>query len=115
MTGCAGVIESFIELCSDKRLLLTTELKALGTLGRFFSAASFSPYTDIYTGVYITQLPDLIIGKTISISVFGQSLDSFSRVSAIDSRVLEVDLEVAWRQMSTIFQKKSSVQVVVSI
>ncbi|KFZ15674.1 hypothetical protein V501_02622 [Pseudogymnoascus sp. VKM F-4519 (FW-2642)] len=98
MTGCAGVIESSIELCSDKRLLLTTELKALGTLG-----------------VYITQLPDLIIGKTISISVFGQSLDSFSRVSAIDSRVLEVDLEVAWRQMSTIFQKKSSVQVVVSI
>ncbi|RKK78385.1 hypothetical protein BFJ71_g16509 [Fusarium oxysporum] len=35
MTGCAGVIASSIERCPNQRILLTTELKALGTLGRF--------------------------------------------------------------------------------
>ncbi|KAH7244535.1 glycoside hydrolase family 36 protein [Fusarium redolens] len=98
MTGCAGVISSSIERYPNQRILLTTELKALGTLG-----------------VYITLLPGLVIGDSLSVSLFGHCVDTFTRVSTTNTCMLEVNLELAWRRVSTICQKNASVQVLVSI
>lgn len=47
MSGCAGVVASSAKLCPDRRLLLATELKALGTLGKFYSVTSLSHCVNI--------------------------------------------------------------------
>ena len=83
MTGAAAIISTKTTLVSDHRLQSTIALKALGILG-----------------VYISTLPSLSIANNLLILLKGKVVPEHTvSVSSTDGRVLEIDVEKAWREM----------------
>lgn len=82
MTGSAAVtgLDMYVE--SNGRLRIWTSLKALGVLG-----------------LYISDLPERSMEDSLMVMIFGKPVPVEAvRISERDERVLEVDVERAWRE-----------------
>ncbi|KAI5864854.1 glycoside hydrolase family 36 protein [Durotheca rogersii] len=83
MTGAAAITTSQFELLQTGRVFLDARLKALGVLG-----------------VYISSLPDMSIERDFMVTIQGQPIPLRAvSVNTIDNRVLNVDIETAWKKM----------------
>ncbi|KAK3330070.1 raffinose synthase or seed imbibition protein Sip1-domain-containing protein [Apodospora peruviana] len=84
MTGCVAILSSTSTLLENGRVLVDTTLKALGVLG-----------------LYISVLPDMTsIEAGFMITIQGQPVPAHTvSVNTISPRVLEVDIETAWKEM----------------
>ncbi|OTB04406.1 glycoside hydrolase family 36 protein [Hypoxylon sp. CI-4A] len=83
MTGAAAITASQSELLHTGKVFLDTRLKALGVLG-----------------VYISSLPDMSISRDFMVTILGEPIPPHTvTVSTLDSHVLNIDVEKAWKEM----------------
>ncbi|KAH6609328.1 glycoside hydrolase family 36 protein [Trichoderma cornu-damae] len=83
MTGCVAIVHSSISLKENGRGSVVVKLKALGVFG-----------------VYISALPDMTLKEDFIVTLQDQAVPvETMRVSQGDHRVLEVDIEKAWKDM----------------
>ena len=83
MTGAAALISTKTTLLSEHRLQSTIVLKALGVLGLYVSTL---PSVSIADNLLVLMKGKVIPGHTVSIS-------------KVSGKVLEIDVEKAWREM----------------
>lgn len=83
MTGAAAIVDNKITKMENGRIVVDTNIKALGTLG-----------------VYISTLPNTSFEESIIISILGQVIPVHTvKVSGFDVHVLEIDVERAWKEL----------------
>ncbi|KHE89986.1 glycoside hydrolase family 36 protein [Neurospora crassa] len=83
MTGCAAMLNHSSDLLENGRLFISTRLKALGVLG-----------------IYISHLPELSIQDEFMVTIQGQPIPPHTvTVNRMDSHVLDIDIESAWKEM----------------
>ncbi|KAI0008704.1 glycoside hydrolase family 36 protein [Xylariaceae sp. FL0662B] len=83
MTGAAAIIVSDFEFLHAGKVFLDTRLKALGVLG-----------------LYISSLPDMSIERDFMVTIQGQPIPMHTvTVDKADARVLNIDIETAWKEM----------------
>jgi len=83
MAGAAAIVDNKITKLENGKIVIDTNIKALGTLG-----------------VYISTLPDTSFKESTIISILGQVIPIHTvKVSADDAHVLEIDVERAWKEM----------------
>jgi hypothetical protein len=102
MTGAAAIATSGFELLHDGRVLLDTNLKALGVLGKLFVVhlERQTPHTNIPIGVYISILPDMTIDGDFMVTILGKPIPPHTvSINKADSHVLQIDVETAWKEM----------------
>ncbi|GAB1310561.1 Raffinose synthase Sip1 [Madurella fahalii] len=83
MTGCAAVLSTVFDLRENGRMLIDTNLKALGVLG-----------------IYVSSLPELSVEDDFMVTIQGQPIPPHTvSVNEGDRHLLNVDIETAWREM----------------
>ncbi|KHN96752.1 raffinose synthase Sip1 [Metarhizium album ARSEF 1941] len=95
MTGCAAVTFRSVVQRDSGRVVVTCNIKAVGTLG-----------------LYISTLPYLNIEDDFMVAVEDQPvpLDTVRR-SRDDKRVFEIDVEKAWKEMAVSTMQRGKVQI----
>ncbi|KAI1465436.1 glycoside hydrolase family 36 protein [Daldinia caldariorum] len=83
ITGAAAITTNQSELLHTGRVFLDTRLKALGVLG-----------------VYISSLPDMLIERDFMVTIQGQPIPPHTvTINKVDSHILNIDVETAWKEM----------------
>ncbi|PHH83448.1 hypothetical protein CDD82_764 [Ophiocordyceps australis] len=83
MTGCAAIINSTVSQNEHGRVVMETQLKALGVVG-----------------IYVSTLPSMTIDGDFMATLQKQPVPRHCvKVSHNDGCVLEMDIERAWREM----------------
>jgi hypothetical protein len=105
MTGCAAVLSSTSDLLENGRMLLETTVKTLGVLGKLGSHTRrqdgwLTSFLPLDVGLYISCLPELSIEGNFMVTIQGQAVPPKTvSISKVEERVLEVDIETAWKEM----------------
>ncbi|KAK2594995.1 hypothetical protein QQS21_007302 [Conoideocrella luteorostrata] len=116
MTGCSAITSSSIIQSMTGTVVVTCSLKALGTLGQWQYFLRENEEADIKnTGIYISRLAQMDIGDDFMVTIKDMPvpLETVQR-STVDSRVLEIDVEQAWKLMGPTAQLEREVQVKVA-
>ena len=83
ITGAAAILSSHIELVGKDRICVGTKLKALGVLG-----------------IHVDCLAEIDVSDGLMVTLAGEPVPVGTvRKGGGDGRVLEVDVEAAWREM----------------
>ncbi|KAK4447603.1 raffinose synthase Sip1 [Podospora aff. communis PSN243] len=83
MTGCAAILNSRYSVQENGRLLVASNVKALGVVG-----------------LYISTLPELSITDDLMASIQGQVIPPRTvSIDDADGRILKIDVETAWNEM----------------
>lgn len=83
MAGAAAIVDNKIIKVENGKIVIDTNIKALGQLG-----------------VYISTLPDTSFEESIIITILGQVIPVHTvKVSEADVHILEIDVERAWKEM----------------
>ncbi|SLM37360.1 Glycosyl hydrolases 36 [Lasallia pustulata] len=82
MTGAAAVVNSDMDIEENGRLRVFTSLKALGVLG-----------------IYVSDLEKRSIQDDFLVTILGKVIPFHAVTSHASNRVLEVDVERAWKEM----------------
>jgi hypothetical protein len=57
----------------------------------------------LYLGIYISCLPDLTVEGDFMVTIQGEAIPSHTvSVSKTDNRVLELDIDTAWKEMGLV-------------
>jgi hypothetical protein len=103
MTGCAAVVSSTIKSFQDQRITVVTKLKALGVLGKLIPPATIKLIegaNKATVGVYISTLPKMTIDDDFMVTIADAPVPRHTvNIAKQNSRVLEVDVLSAWREM----------------
>ncbi|KAJ3555383.1 hypothetical protein NPX13_g10365 [Xylaria arbuscula] len=98
MTGGAALITNHFESLPTGKVLSTTRLKALGTLG-----------------LYISDLPHMSIERDFMITIQGIPIPVHTvRIDQRDTHVLSVDIQTAWMEMGLSSGWSNEVEVKIS-
>ncbi|PVH88182.1 glycoside hydrolase family 36 protein [Cadophora sp. DSE1049] len=83
MAGAAAVVANHITKLENGKIVIDTNIKALGVLG-----------------LYISNLPTLSYKDNMMITIQGKVLPVHTvEISKVDEHVLEVDVETAWKEL----------------
>lgn len=83
MAGAAAIVDNRITKLENGKIVIDTNLKALGVLG-----------------IYISSLPEVQWQDRMMITILGKVVPvSTVKISEVDTHVLEVDVETAWKEM----------------
>jgi hypothetical protein len=116
MTGAAAIVGTDITMEESGRITLDTRLKALGTLGKSLLKPSSGGFVLTITGLYISNLPKRDIKETLLITVLGKVIPLHTvKKSIADDRVLEIDVQTAWKELDLDSKWSNEVQVKVYI
>lgn len=100
MTGCAAIVSSAMRKLGNGRLFVETSVKTFGVLGKYNGHDGSFSLTDFGAGFWISTLPDMSIDDDFMITMQEQPVPRHvAKVSSSSDRVLEVDLETAWKEM----------------
>lgn len=102
MAGAAAVVDNRITKLENQKIVIDTDLKALGVLGKEFYVPSSSRrnvLTDL-KGLYISTLPSISWKDALMITILGKVIPVHTiTVSKADEHVLEIDVEKAWKEL----------------
>lgn len=101
MTGCAAIVSNTIRLLTNGNVLIETQLRVLGTLGKsiFHSCTICSTSTNRtgYLGVYISELPTIGTLDSFMVMIMDEPVPMETvSISKDDDQVLEIDTVAAW-------------------
>ena len=83
MAGAAAIVDNKITKLENRRIVIDTNIKALGVLG-----------------LYISTLPDISWQDSMMITILGKVVPMGTiKISEVDQHVLEIDVERAWNEM----------------
>jgi hypothetical protein len=83
MAGAAAIVDNKITKLENGRIVIDTNLKALGLLG-----------------LYISTLPSISWEHAMMITILGKVIPvGVIKVSEVDEHVLEIDVERAWKEL----------------
>ncbi|KAF4635078.1 hypothetical protein G7Y89_g3021 [Cudoniella acicularis] len=83
MAGAAAIVDNRMTKLENGRIVIDTNLKALGILG-----------------IYISTLPTISWKDSMMITILGKVLPVHTiSVSKVDEHVLEIDVEKAWKEL----------------
>ena len=83
MAGAAAIVDSKITKLENGRIVIDTNLKALGVLG-----------------IYVSTLPGFSWQDSMMITILGKVVPLGAiKISEVDEHVLEIDVEMAWKEM----------------
>ncbi|KAH8594649.1 glycoside hydrolase superfamily [Bisporella sp. PMI_857] len=99
MTGAAAIVDNKITKLETGRIVIDTNIKALGTLG-----------------IYISTLPTFKFSEHIIITILGKVIPLHTvRVSETDAHVLEIDVEKAWKELELSSGWSNEVEVLIHL
>lgn len=101
MSGCAAVLSNSFKLLDNGRLFLETKVKALGVLGMpsHFANLNWTTANVLhFSGVYISNLPELSIEDHFMVTILGQPIPPRT-VRKANENVVEIDIEAAWNEI----------------
>jgi hypothetical protein len=83
MAGAAAIVDNKITKLENGRIVIDTNIKALGVLG-----------------IYVSTLPSISWQDSMMITILGKvvPVDTI-KVSEVDGHVLEIDVERAWKEL----------------
>ncbi|TGO35100.1 hypothetical protein BHYA_0170g00120 [Botrytis hyacinthi] len=83
MAGAAAIVGTKMTKSENGKILIDTNIKALGTLG-----------------IYISTLPDVSYEDTLLVTIFGKVVPLHTvSISKTDPHVLEIDTLAAWKEL----------------
>ena len=83
MAGAAAIVDNKITKLENGRIVIETNLKALGLLG-----------------LYISKLPSISWELAMIITILGKVIPIGAiKVNEVDKHVLEIDTEKAWKEL----------------
>ena len=83
MAGAVAVVDCKMTKLENSRVVIVTNLKALGVLG-----------------IYLSTLPSFSWEQSMMITMSGKVVPvSTVKISHVDAHVLEVDVERAWKEL----------------
>ncbi|KKA26216.1 hypothetical protein TD95_000094 [Thielaviopsis punctulata] len=84
MTGAAAIVGNTIsKMETGGRVYIDTYIKALGVLG-----------------IYISSLPKMTVDGNFMVTIMGQVIPTHTvSVSKVDPHIVEIDIEMAWKEM----------------
>ncbi|KAF7887994.1 uncharacterized protein EAF01_011148 [Botrytis porri] len=83
MAGAAAIVSTKMTKSENGKILIDTNIKALGTLG-----------------IYISTLPDVSYEETLLVTILGKVVPLHTvSISKTDSHVLEIDILAAWKEL----------------
>jgi hypothetical protein len=102
MAGAAAIVDNRITKLENQKIVIDTNLKALGVLGKEFYVPSLSGKKVLthLIGLYISTLPNLSWKDALMITILGKVIPVHTiTVSKSDEHVLEIDIEKAWKEL----------------
>ena len=99
MAGAAAVVGNKMKKLENGRILIDTNVKALGLLGMFLQYLREISVADSL-GLYISTLPKISYKDNMMVTIQGKVLPVGTvNVSKDDKHVLEIDVLAAWKEM----------------
>ncbi|PQE06033.1 raffinose synthase Sip1 protein [Rutstroemia sp. NJR-2017a BBW] len=99
MAGAAAIVDNKMTKAENGKILIDTNVKALGTLG-----------------IYISTLPDISIEGNMLITILGKVLPLHTvTISKVDPHVLEIDTFTAWKELELSSRWSNEVEVKIYI
>ena len=99
MAGAAAIVSNNMSKLENRRILIDTNIKALGVLG-MVTSIELTDFSNSSSGIYISTLPEMNWQDRMMITILGKVLPVGTiKVSEVDAHVLEIDVESAWKEL----------------
>lgn len=115
MSGAAAVVDNEMTELDNGRLLIQTNLKALGVLGTCHPNLAYRALL-IRIGIYISDLTERSVVDTLLVTILGLVVPVHTvSISKVAACVLEIDVERAWTELNLESRWSNEVEVKIYI